>query len=778
MSFGSISMLLWGLVIAVPVILHLLRKRKSRTVSWGAMRFLQAAMVRRAKRFQLWRLLLLMLRIAAIILLVFAVARPLLNDESDGTEAGAVEQRTLHVLVLDASYSMRANGVGGLGGEAGAGSGESRFDVARAATLEVLESSQPGDGFLLAKLEGTTEWIGNGISYRPNEIGAVIEQMQPGEGIADLRGCLVSLERVLEDVKEQGWSGPIRVYLHSDLQPISWEGLRLTEFLSRISRQESPVETKVFVVDCRRQVGAKNIQADELVVSRGGAGAEARIEFRAGQSVVNQENGAASFALAQLIIDGRVEQSQRVEIGESSRIYNWSHRLASGRHVIEVRLAADDAIELDNRVRQVVSQLDEVGVALFSETSEAARYLGLAISAGSGVIGSDAGSPFVVQRYRTSEMASIEIGREVLWVLCDPAPLDAGSQQRLLQHVRQGGGVVWWLGPNWREEAGGLQFQEAPESQWSAASVVSVRGDDDILQIDPFGYEDSIIRPFEPYPGSGLLTLPVFKYWDLKLGNAWNRTLGVAGLKSVNPGNDGMGPLIGKLERVGGGREVIVATPPYPGIRVSRGSEAAGNIADGDEAEPWNAFIAWPAFVPLVQEIFRWAAAGQDLPGSFIVGELIVGSSPEAEMGSLVVGSSGESLDLEITGRFGSRVRWTAGKANRADVYRWADGPSQGEVVFAVNVDIREGDLAGEVALAQPLSVLSGAEMADDLQGLTNSVTAGEEGLIENSANESSLTSASLTESGLEDVGWWLLLAAVGLLLGESALARMLETRF
>src|SRR5436305_2515830 len=60
--------------VAVPVVIHLLNRRRFRVVTWAAMRFLLAAQRRNARRMRLEQLLLLAVRCGLVLLVVLAMA--------------------------------------------------------------------------------------------------------------------------------------------------------------------------------------------------------------------------------------------------------------------------------------------------------------------------------------------------------------------------------------------------------------------------------------------------------------------------------------------------------------------------------------------------------------------------------------------------------------------------------------------------------------------------------------------------------------------------------
>src|SRR5437764_9984736 len=67
-SFASPA-LLWGLALAaVPLIIHLLNKRKHREMNWAAMRFLLEAVRKNSRRLRIEQLILLAVRTLLLVL--------------------------------------------------------------------------------------------------------------------------------------------------------------------------------------------------------------------------------------------------------------------------------------------------------------------------------------------------------------------------------------------------------------------------------------------------------------------------------------------------------------------------------------------------------------------------------------------------------------------------------------------------------------------------------------------------------------------------------------
>ncbi|GAB4142478.1 MAG: hypothetical protein Tsb009_12850 [Planctomycetaceae bacterium] len=96
--------MLFGLLgMALPILAHLLSKKKFDVVEWGAMQFLELGQNARRK-IRLEQLLLLLLRMGLIALIAIALARPW-AEGGVFSKVGSKQNRDV-VLVIDGSYSM------------------------------------------------------------------------------------------------------------------------------------------------------------------------------------------------------------------------------------------------------------------------------------------------------------------------------------------------------------------------------------------------------------------------------------------------------------------------------------------------------------------------------------------------------------------------------------------------------------------------------------------------------------------------------------------------
>ena len=81
MTFLEFPMLMGLVLVAVPVVIHLLNRNKARPVVWGAMRFLAASLETERRRLLLEEMLLLALRCLLVAVIVMAMARPFLPSQ-------------------------------------------------------------------------------------------------------------------------------------------------------------------------------------------------------------------------------------------------------------------------------------------------------------------------------------------------------------------------------------------------------------------------------------------------------------------------------------------------------------------------------------------------------------------------------------------------------------------------------------------------------------------------------------------------------------------------
>ncbi len=203
--------------IGVPLVIHLLFRKRYQIVPWAAIRFLFVAERRHKRRIDQW--LLLVIRALVLLLLLFAMIAPTPWAERlwQAIRPGATQTvvnvpRTHHVIVLDASLSMTAR----------ADDGHTRFERAVTQAEDLIRSGNPGDGYTLIVLADTPQTVVRGPSSYPEEVVAELRKVKPTYAHGDHTATLSSVADVL--ARSPPAYPRRQLTFFTDLQRASWIG--------------------------------------------------------------------------------------------------------------------------------------------------------------------------------------------------------------------------------------------------------------------------------------------------------------------------------------------------------------------------------------------------------------------------------------------------------------------------------------------------------------------------------------------------------------------------
>lgn len=200
--------------VALPILIHLLNRRRFQVVEWAAMDFLLEADRTNRRRIRLQHLILLILRSLAVILIGLLLARPFVPTSLTAGLVGATQYE--RIIILDDSLSMTARAAN-----------ESAWDVARRSTTELVRqlAEQRGENSTCTLL--VTSQPGHPlVSGMPltktgvDELLARIERLEAGDGVAKWNETLAALT---ESPSAQSAVASRVVYLVTDLRRIDWQ---------------------------------------------------------------------------------------------------------------------------------------------------------------------------------------------------------------------------------------------------------------------------------------------------------------------------------------------------------------------------------------------------------------------------------------------------------------------------------------------------------------------------------------------------------------------------
>jgi len=258
---------------AVPLLLHLLRRRINVRVEFPAVRYILRAERENSRKMKLRNLLLMLLRILAILFLALAAARPV------GRLIGAGHAPTAIAIVLDNSLSTST-----------IVEGAPLFRRLRAAALAAAQAATPSDRIWLVTADGRV------VGGSSSTVADAIQRLEPIGGSGDLNEAL---GRAIGLVRGAGL--PARhVAIATDGQATSWR--RTTEagdvdVSAFIPPGTPPVNHAVIVAEARPtrwtprgSVVARTLGADSSTyrIAIGGSGNDARTLAR-GTAVADAE---------------------------------------------------------------------------------------------------------------------------------------------------------------------------------------------------------------------------------------------------------------------------------------------------------------------------------------------------------------------------------------------------------------------------------------------------------------------------------------------------------
>lgn len=195
-------MLLAGLGIVVPVLIHLLQRRREVVLPFAMVRFIVLARKRSARRLRLRRVFLLLLRAGAVAVLALVLARPVLLTADARLTAGR-KGRT--VVIVDNSLSMGAR----------PGGGETHLSTARRALAEYLSQAAPGARFAVLAAAGgdaDPEWLAAGDALSRAE----------GFALRADRGDLNATFSLAHSLLHDAGGGERRIAVFTDFSWGSW----------------------------------------------------------------------------------------------------------------------------------------------------------------------------------------------------------------------------------------------------------------------------------------------------------------------------------------------------------------------------------------------------------------------------------------------------------------------------------------------------------------------------------------------------------------------------
>lgn len=434
MSFLNPLLLLAAVGISLPILAHLLNRFQVQHTDWAAMQFLNRSVRVRSRQIKLRDLLLLILRCLALLLLVFALARPAWK----GTTASWIpgEKRAGAVIAIDGSFSMQE------GEEA-----SSRFKRALDQVGVITAKIHPGDPVTVVLLGGKDQVVARNMAYDPARLNAILEGLKPTPASLDWESVPKRLKELAEDMD----APEKEIYIVTDAQERDWKDRspRFNEALADLA-----ASAKVFMVPVAGEPGNLAVTDLDLVSGALRKGTTARYQA----TVKNCGTDPVSNIEVQCRVEGVQIDTKMIPLiqpgaSETVSLFVPFHNAGSTRITAEI---SGDMLPTDNVRRAVAVVRDRVSVLCVDGSSgDAGRLVVAALMArGDGATDED----YVVRSVPWLSFPTENLAKVDVIVMADVPEITPEQATQLSRYVREGNGLVWFAGDSvkagpWNERA-------------------------------------------------------------------------------------------------------------------------------------------------------------------------------------------------------------------------------------------------------------------------------------------------------------------------------------
>ena len=575
LSFLTPMLLGGAALVAVPLLLHLLMRRKPVKREFPALRFLRARAVANRRRLRLSHVFLLLLRMAALALLALALARPVLRGagwlaDGEGPVAAAFVFDTTPRMLLREGNRTRL---------------EQAADMARV----LFETLPPSSKVAVI------DTAGSAVAFSPTlaAASARVDRLSAAAPTTTLSTAIAAGLRLLAGSELTRRE----VYLFTDCSHGAWDNA------APLALAETHPDTSLLVIDVGSN-SARNFAIDGLELSSdripvgGSLGltvATSRVGTDASRSIAVEMAGADGRYARRAVKPGTWKAAAVGQV--DFEIAGLEAGVRQGRVLID----GSDDLEADN-VRSFTVDVGMPSRVLVAAATPAARSgLFLAQAIAPVALAKAGKAAFDVKFVDSGQLETLAWDDFRGIVLVDPPPLPPATWDLLGQWVASGRGLVVWLGPR-AGDAG--RFNSEASRRVLGGGIVRVwRSTDGDNYLAPAALDHPILAAFRRV-GDAVpwQDFPVVRHWEFDASPAGSGAGGVpeSSAQVVAAYRNGLPAVI--EHALGQGMVVTVTTPV---------SQAA------DDPDAWNTlatgFEPWP-FVMLANEtLVRAIDVGDDL---------------------------------------------------------------------------------------------------------------------------------------------------------------------
>lgn len=679
-GFVTASFAVAGLLAAaIPIIIHILNRRRYKIVTWAAMDFLLNAMKKNRRRLKFEQWLLLATRCLLLGLLGLALARPISCETA--SLAGLSGSRSgVHVFVIDNSYSM--------GYDTGRPTSPTHLAHAKKLAKEQINRlSRGGESVAIITASRPAAAVGNGKpTFDLDAAKAAVDRIEQSAGGTDLHGAL---QLALTVGREEEKQLQLSLYLLSDATKSAWETSQASAIKQTAAELAGIYKITSFNL-------AKGQQSNQAAVELTSGSNLVTTKFPADFRTVLRGFGQGLEAPLQWKLDGELQPGGGMLKLDTQTppqtLANVAIKLG-GPHVVTATLAGGDKLQVDDTRWLVTSVASELKVLIvegergMGGTGGSGAFLQLALSPPKTSDKVSNSANFKTDSYVSAEaISSLELAGKVLAeygavIMTDVGQLTAGQGDRLASYVRNGGTLMWFMG----DQVSADNYNQVLVPRKLLPGVLAKRNavasdqSGYLFDFKPRGVSHRLLGIFAGEDRSGLDTAQVFTYMQLVLPNDTQaeRVLdylpaGATPNASSSAEKDkalAVDPAI-TMHSLGQGRVVFVSTSAGP---------------------EWTSFPAKPAYVTLMHELLSGTVSAGDSWMNLSVGQsLEVPATLQLSGQPQLLDPTKKPLPLQPSS-VGSISSFKSEPLDRPGVYTLTTGSRT--IPIAVNVPRDEADV-------------------------------------------------------------------------------------
>lgn len=457
MAFLTPLFLLGLAGLAVPIIVHLIQRERKNVVRFPSLMFLQRIPYQSVRRRRIRNWPLLLLRLAALALIVAAFARPFLRREALAAVAAGGAREV--IVLVDRSYSM--------------GYGD-RWTRAVAAARQAVDGLGPGDRASIVLFASGAEVVLRAAADR-GRLDAALAAARPGPGATRYGPAL----KLAGSIAGESPLPRREVILISDFQRSGWQGAE------GVRLPDGVVVTPVVIGDPE----TANVSVTPVSIQRSTFAGQERVTVTGG-ALNHGTTAVASLPIA-LEIDGRPVQTEHVNLepgGAASISFTPVSPSAQGtRGTVRI---GPDALAADNAFNFVVAPRQPLRVIVAERPRAAAGaslYLSRALSLGE--------DPAFAPSVKSIDGLTAEDLQRAAVVILNDAPVTPLVAERLGGFVAKGGGLLVAAGEHASWPAPGAAAAAADVLPGTPGSTVD-RSQGRAARLGSLEYGHAIFEPF------------------------------------------------------------------------------------------------------------------------------------------------------------------------------------------------------------------------------------------------------------------------------------------